>query len=107
MIYLCVVAMGVYWTNNDFYVLADIEQYNKNKKKEIETRKQTEMIMEKSKQNRKKEKKNSRLATVLLMERQMADKEESDTKLVLNDPKGEEIDKKTEFQDTPHPVNKI
>jgi hypothetical protein len=35
VIYITITAMGVYWTNNDFYVLADIEQYNKRKKREI------------------------------------------------------------------------
>ena len=45
-VYMAIAGMAVCWQNNDFYILCDIDQYNKNMRKQYEAEQNTKRLLE-------------------------------------------------------------
>lgn len=66
LLYMCIAGMAVCWQKNDFYILCDIDQYNKNKRKEFEAEQNTKRLLEEESRGRRGKKRHSIAKNTLL-----------------------------------------
>lgn len=67
LVYMTIAGMAVCWQKNDFYVLCDIDQYNKNKRLQYEAEQNTKRLLDEEKRQKKGRKRHSAAKRSLYM----------------------------------------